>query len=392
MKTISKKRIIHVVSKYFLPVMAGIEANILQTYKVLVENGWDVTIHTSKNTLTEKDCLPPEDLIEGLKVVRYPYRWYGYLPRINWQENCLVCLHNFNVFPHFLIMAYSLVLKLLGKKKFALVLTPHGGFNPEWSIFPKFIATAKKIYHYTLGTFLINAVIDKMRAVSEWEKDQIVNKGVYSQKVVTISNGLDDEAFLNDDSKVGPKIKKMVADYGRYLFGDARIYSIKNLETIIRALPLIPSDIKFINIGMVGSNDYLIAMKDLAKQLGVSDRVIFPGIVRGMDKYYLNRHSLMFVHMAKWESFCNVVHQAISQGLVCLVANNTALPYLVKNGVNGYLIDTYDHVSLAQKINYVLDPKNSQEIKSIQKFNFDHGKENSWRSVALKMDKLYQNL
>ena len=40
---------IHVITKYFYPVAAGIETNILETYSVLVKKGWDVTVHTSKD-------------------------------------------------------------------------------------------------------------------------------------------------------------------------------------------------------------------------------------------------------------------------------------------------------------------------------------------------------
>ena len=37
---------IDIVVKYFYPVTAGIETNIMETYRFLVENGWDVTLHT----------------------------------------------------------------------------------------------------------------------------------------------------------------------------------------------------------------------------------------------------------------------------------------------------------------------------------------------------------
>lgn len=386
----SKK--IHVITKYFIPVIAGIEVNILETYSVLVQKGWDVTIHTSKDTYLKKDCLENTDEIRGLKIKRYPFRWYGYFPDIDYTQSSLIALHNFDIFPHFHLMIRVLIQKFLGKKKVRLILTPHGGFNPEWSIFSQLMAFIKKIYTYTLGTWLINSVIDAMRAVSEWERVEIIKKGVDPRKVTTIANGLEDEAFTSVDSQASPEIKKTVKRFGRYIFEDARIYPIKNQETVIKALPLIPKDIKFVNIGMVGDEQYRQMLEKLADDLGVTNRVIFPGIIRGADKYYLNRHALMFVHMAKWESFCNVVHQAISQGLVCLVANNTALPYLVKDKINGFLIDTYDHEELARKINYVSDPENATEINAIKKFNLQHGRENSWRNVAEKMDKLYRNL
>lgn len=383
---------IHVITKYFLPVIAGIEVNILETYSVLVKNGWDVTIHTSKDVYLQKNSLPDSEEIRGLKIKRYLFRWFGFFPEISWKEGELIALHNFDIFPHLHLLLWALFLKIVGRKKFSLVLTPHGGFNPEWSIFSPLQTFVKKTYTYTLGAWLINVCVDAIRAVSEWEKAEMIIKGINSQKVFTIANGLENEALSKDETQVGPKLKNQVKSYGRYLFGDARIYSIKNLETIVKALPLIPADIKFVNIGMVGNQNYLQTLKDIAANLGVADRVIFPGVIRGQEKYYLYRHALMFVHMAKWESFCNVVHQAISQGLICLVANNTALPFLVKDKINGFLIDTYDHKMLSHKINYVLDQKNSREIAKIKKHNLTTGRGNSWANVAQKMADLYQRL
>ena len=44
----SDKRL-HVITRYFYPVAAGIETNILETYSILASRGWDITIHTSKD-------------------------------------------------------------------------------------------------------------------------------------------------------------------------------------------------------------------------------------------------------------------------------------------------------------------------------------------------------
>lgn len=380
---------IDIITKYFIPVVAGIEVNILKTYSVLAQKGWDITIHTSKNTYLEKDILPDSEIYCGLTVRRYHWHWWGIKPHIDWKNTSLVALHNFDIFPHFQLLILSLWHRISGQKKYGLVLTPHGGYNPEWTIFSPLKAWLKKTYTYTLGTWLINQAVDAVRAVSEWEKEEMIKKGLRSDIVHVISNGLEDEAFFQNNKMLSREIKSKVKKWGKYIFEDARVYGIKNYETIIKALPLIPSDINLVSIGMIGNAQYKDNLIKLAKELGVEKRVIFAGIVRGADKYYINRHAQMFVHMAKWESFCNVVHQAISQGLVCIVANNTALPYLVKDGINGFLVDTYDHKQLAEKINFVLDPKNNKLISTIKKYNIEHGRENSWQNVAQKMHNLY---
>ena len=385
---------IHVITKYFYPVAAGIETNILETYSVLVKKGWDITLHTSKDEYLSKNSLLNTESIRGIKVIRYPFVSdnIGFFPEIDWSQIDLVCLHNFNIF-FWRVFLHALWLKLLGRKKFALVLTPHGGFNPEWSIFNPFTAVKKKLYHYTFGTLVINLLVDKVRAVSEWEKKEMIKKGVDPKKVVTISNGVEDEAYMDIDKLASHQIKSQVKQLGKYLIQVGRVYQIKNYETTIKTLPSLPTDINYVIVGQSEKNlDYKNSLIKLANDLGVGDRVIFLGVVRGIDKYYLIKHAQMMVHMAIWESFCNVVHEGLSQGLVCIVSNAYALPYLIKDGVNGFLVDTYDSQTLASQINFVLRNANSPEIQAMKKRNREFGLKDSWGSVAEKMDQLYRSL
>jgi glycosyltransferase involved in cell wall biosynthesis len=352
-------------------------------------------MHTSNDTLTEKGILEPTDAIKGINVKRYPYKRFGYWPKIDWKTADYIALHNFNVFPHFLIMSYVLWLKVLGKKRFKLFLTPHGGFNPEWSIFPKHIAFVKKLYHYTVGTLMINLTVDGMRAVSEWEGREIISKRVNKNIVKVISNGIEDEAYLDVEALASAEIKEQVQSYGKYIIQIGRVYVIKNYETVIRALPNIPSDIKYIIVGPIEHNyhdDYKAKLEKLAEELGVKDRVIFAGVIRGVDKYYMIKHAQMMVHMALWESFCNVVHEGMSQGLVCIVSNTYALPYLIKDGVNGFSLEPHDTKGVAEKINYVLENKDSEEIQNMQNTNRQYGLQTSWAKVAESMHNFYETV
>ncbi len=390
----SQKLHVDVVSKYFYPVAAGIETNIIETYAVLARNGWDVAVHASKDILTEKNRLSDTDEVRGLRIRRYPFRWYGYFPQIDWENTDAVCLHNFNVVPHFYIFIYSLWRKILRKKRYILIVTPHGGFTPEWSIFGRVTILLKKTYHYTIGTLLINFVVDRVRAVSDWERMKIIKKGVAREKVITIDNGIEDEAYADLEQEASDEIKKKVAGYGRYIIQIGRIHKIKNFETTIQALAKLPEryrGLKFVVVGPVGDTVYAERLKTLVQKLELEDRVVFCGVIRGVDKFYLIKKAEIMVHMALWESFCNVVHEGLSQGLICIVSNTFALPYLIKDGVHGYCLDTYDVDAVSKKIEYVLDHKNNPFIREMKARNKEYGLENSWRKVAGRMDEMYRS-
>lgn len=408
---------IHIVSKYFIPVTAGIEVNILNTYKVLASKGWDVALHACNNTFTEQGSLPSSETIEGIRVRRYPWRWYGYWPRFESSETSdvknsktldvgdestrshhyILALHNFDVFPHSLLILKTLMLKLLGRKNYTLVLTPHGGFSLDsvWHLFPWWQRIIKRVYHNFIAPTLLNLTVDGIRAVSEWEKQEMIKIGVSPGKIRVIANGLEDDAYEDIDKKASKSIKQQAKSWGKYLIQIGRVYPIKNYETVIRALPALPKAIKFVIVGPVEVNkfpEYVDQLHQLVKDLNLQDRVIFTGVIKGIDKYYAIKHSQMMVHMAEWESFCNVVHEGMSQGKVCIVADNTALPLLINNGKNGYCIPTHDYKKLAETINYILKNKNTQKIKKIAKLNRQQGLQESWKNVALKMDTWYSQL
>lgn len=384
-----KKKRIHIVVKYFFPVTAGIEVNIHETYSVLAKNGWDITIHTTKDTLTESNILSDRQTIKGLKVKRYRSYWYGFFPKIQYETADMVCLHNFNIVPHLYILLRTLYKKIMSRKNYVLILTSHGGFNPEWSMFVWPISAVKRVYHATIGTFLINQAVDIVRAVSEWEKEELIKAGIDRQRVKVISNGIETQASSDINKNASLKMKKNVKGFGRYIIQIGRIYKIKNYETTIRALTILPKDINYVIVGPIGNEKYYQYLKKLIQELHLENRVIFMGVIRGADKYYLIKKAQMMVHMAHWESFCNVVHEGMSQGLVCIVSNTTALPYLVKNNLNGFCVNKDSYHKAAEKILYVLKNKKNKKIRSIMHENEKFAKEHSWNKVALKMEHLY---
>jgi len=386
-----KKNIIIIV-KYFFPVAAGIETNIMETYSELAKSGWNVNLHTTTDTLTEHNILKKEEAIRGIHVHRWSWHFFGFFPKLHIPDHSLICLHNFNITPHFFFMLKSIFDKGLRKKNYSLILTPHGGFTPEWSTFPLLQRVIKSFYHRTFGVLLINASVDGVRAVSQWEKNEMISNGVKKELVSVMSNGIENMAFEDIDDQVTTEMKEKVAGYGKYLIQIGRIHTIKNFETTIKALAKLPQNIFFLIVGPVGEPEYKKKLVQLIQKLGLNNRVIFYGVARGAEKYYLIKHAQMMVHMAIWESYCNVVHEGMSQGLVCIVSNNTALPLLIKHKVNGYCLPTKDVAKLTNQIQYVLKNKQSAEIKKIEKENILEVREHSWSSVAKKMDAWYTSI
>jgi glycosyltransferase involved in cell wall biosynthesis len=293
--------------------------------------------------------------------------------------------------PSFIILIQCFFLKLLGKKKFTLVLTPHGSFTSDWSIFPKWQVFIKRPFHY-IAVFFINRTVDGIIAVSEWEKGQMVQKGIKSDLLRVIYNGIEKKGYEDVEAKASEKTKKLVKELGQYIIQVGTIQPRKNQEVVIKTLPLLPAEVKFAIVGPFENSEYFEKLQRLIEELGLQGRVVFLGTITGHNKYYLMRHAHLMVHMSRHEALCNAVHEGMSQGCICIVSKDTALTDLIKEGINGYHADPYDHRDVAEKINFVLKNLRNANTQSIKRENIKVTRNHSWENTARQLEEYFLQL
>lgn len=388
----SIRKTIQLLCPSFYPAIGGVETNILEVYSVLVNKGWKVIVHTSKNTLTRRDVLSTKGTIRGIIIKRYASSNLGFKPNIDWSNLDLLIIHNFDIFTYSKIFLNTWFLKLVKRKNFSLIFIPHGTLVPARQWFTLVSYTLRKILYPTLGAFLINRSVDGIRAVSIWERDKLISMGVRPDLIETITNGIENIAFTNFDKKASLEIKRSVRKFGRYIIQVGRINGEKNYETVIKAIKIIPKDVKYLIIGPIQDKHYYKYLKSLIKKLHIGNQVIFLGKVSIYDKYYLIKHAQAMVHMSLSEGFGNSVHEGMSQGLPCIVSNSTALPFLIKQNVNGFCINPKNHKLLGEKINFLLNKKNKKIIHTIRKTNIAVTRDHTWENVALKVEEFYNSV
>jgi len=386
-----KKGHLDVISKYFYPVSAGIETNILETYSQLANLGWTVTVHTTTDTLHQPNCLSESDEVRGIKIRRYHQSFGGFLPKLRFDESSLICLHNFNIWPHSLIYLIIWFRKIIGLKSSKIFLTPHGGFTPEWPTFSFISRILKGFYHHSFGIWFINSQTNFVRAISKWEQTELIRSGVTPEKIILIQNGLDKAALLNHQKLASLDIKLQIKNLGRYFVAVGRLAEIKNYETMIKAISLIKKSPKLVIIGPQQDEAYLAGLKKLAEKLNVAEKIKFIGPLKGSDKYLMVKQAICQIHMARWESFCNVVYEAKSLGQICLVANNTALASLISHNVDGILTETFDEVELSKKLSFMAS-NTALKLRTKIKNNLSQEAFPSWDVTAALMSQYYLRL
>lgn len=381
---------IHVVNKYFFPVTAGIETNLMEVYSKFAKSGHHITMHASRSTLSETNTLRKREKINGINVVRYDHKWFGFVPKIPLNEVDVISLHNFTISPNVFLMFLVAIIKILGKKKFILMLSPQSGFIPDWNSIPKSKAILKRFFHQTIGRVLINYSADGIRVISEWEKKEMIKAGIRKDLIELIGHGTN-EISINTLSKVNSKFKKKIQDFKPYTIQIGRIHPVKNYEISIKAFAKMPHKYTLVIIGPIENKIYFEKLQKLIKDLKIRDRVVFLHALTEAEKFFALKSAEAMVHMSRHEGYCIAVHEAMSQGLVCIVSNATALPEIVIDGVNGYCLDPNDSEGVYKKLKFITDEKNVKKVDEIKNNNLFFTKNITWSQVAKKIEEFYIN-
>lgn len=386
-----RKKQLHIVNKYYLPVLAGIEKCMTETYGRFNHDEWDITIHTSADTLNTPNSLPYEDAVLGMKIIRYTTYHGLFIPLIPWDRADIVVLNNFSLVPIMPLLVNAFLLKVAGFKRAKIVLAPHGGFTPQWSHFEPLQAAVKRFLHNQIGRRLINRTVDAVHSVADWEKERLIKAGVNPVRIYMIPNGVEDEAY-NAEAAPDTKTKKLVKDSGKYIMTISRIHPLKNIDVVIKALARIAQPVKLLIVGQGHDQMYLDQLYELIRNLGLEGRVVFTGVVTGANKFHLIKNAVALAHMSRFEVDPLVVKEALSQGTICIGANNTGIARLITDGVNGYLLPTFDELKLAETVTFLIENPRNREARAIRKYNLDNREQYRWSTASSQIELLFKNL
>ena len=127
---------------------------------------------------------------------------------------------------------------------------------------------------------------------------------------------------------------------------------IYNPEMAIKVLALLKGIHKNASLCMVGpdKDGSLNKVKDLAKQLGVSDSVTFTGVLPKEQWHQLSENFDIFINTTNIDNMPVSVIEAMALGLPVVSTNAGGLPYLIENHVDGLLTPVNDEKKMAEAI------------------------------------------
>lgn len=141
-----------------------------------------------------------------------------------------------------------------------------------------------------------------------------------------------------------------------------RLIRTKHLDQLIRVFVRINEPgWKLVIVGGDAQRQNLKhGFRQLVRQLGATESVIFTGNQSDVDPYYLK--SKIFTFTSSSEGFPNVVGEAMSAGLPVVSFDCTAGPSeMISDGENGFLVPVFDWEMFEAKLKLLLHDENLRE-------------------------------
>lgn len=225
---------------------------------------------------------------------------------------------------------------------------------------------------------------DKIIAVSNYTKNIIIeNYGISSKKVDVAHNGVDlqekptSESVLSELKKSG---KDIVLFVGRLTLQKGPDYFLKAAKLVSEY----NEDALFV---IAGSGDMEEQVMTQAAELGIADKVIFPGFVRGEKLHGLYKIADLFVMPSVSEPFGLTPLESLINGTPVIVSKQSGVSEVLENALR---VDFWDTEEMANKILTSLD--NKKIIDCLSKNGKKEVKNITWESAGKVCVEAYKQL
>ncbi|MBI2077321.1 MAG: glycosyltransferase family 4 protein [Euryarchaeota archaeon] len=360
-------RILHL-NPFFFPYAGGIERRILEVGKR------HARLHEVHVLTAQLEGTAAEEDLEGIRVHRLPSkfslekRYNPPLVKTPHLEEAIEAIDPDVVDFHFRWSpSYA---KAFRRSRAGRVFTYHNTFgegsgalgffsrlNDRWT--RRYIAESHRIV-----------------AISKFIWDDLKTNGFPEDRFALVPNGVDAEALRAQAQPVDEPLADTLVAVGR-------LVAVKGYDTLIRALPQMPPEVRLL---ICGEGPEKETLKRLAAEVGVADRVQLPGWVPEPRKLGILQRCLAFVHPARFEAFGLAPLEAMAMGAPVIATRIGGLPEVV--GDAGILVDPEDPKGIAHAVHRIRsDP---EERRRFVEAAAHQAKAYHWNPVALKLLRIYE--
>ena len=231
---------------------------------------------------------------------------------------------------------------LLRKKAgIPVVSTVHSDYRLDYMGRPLAALTYGNINKLALRKF------DAWVGVSHGMTELLTSRGFDPQRLYPLYNGVDfsnippvvaREEYLE---KLGLKVTEDTVVYGIA----ARINPVKDMETLVRAFALAVKECPNIRLVIAGEGEQEALIRSLAGALCPEGTVFFAGWVKDMYSFYNALDVNLLTSLS--ETFPYALTEGSRMGCATISSRVGGVPYLIDDGINGFLFEPRDVDALA---------------------------------------------
>ncbi len=377
-----KLRILQVASA-FEPLQGGTERVVGELAREIALLGHSVTVLTT-NLFAPQARLGEEKIVFSkggkkaeVRVVRVPNKLllagYGFAPGVvgwlkrHWREFDVAHCHGYNRHA-----TESALFFLQGRLPTAF--TAHGFYHTSKN------RLLKQVHEKVLGSRACRAA-SACVAITQDDVKVFEGFGVPKERISIIPNGVALEKF---SQKLAGKNE--FAKFKPFVLFVGRLHASKGLQFLAEAVKELPC--RLVIIG--GDSGFEKSLREIVSAFGIEQKVVFVGEASEEKLVAAYQACEMFVLPSEWEAFGVVLVEAMAAGKPVIGSDRGAIPRLVKDGKNGFVVPFADVSKLKEKIALLL--KDKKLASKMGQRGKEFAKQFSWQTVARDTEKLYLKL
>ena len=204
-----------------------------------------------------------------------------------------------------------------------------------------------------------------------------------NQKIGVVYNGIDIEQFKPSLEERNENIFKIICV--------SRLTKRKGIDCLLKAIDkIVKTKSDKIILYLVGDGNAKGDLEKQAEELGIENYVKFSGRIPHSDLPKIYNSADIFVLPSLNEGMSNTMLEALASGLPLVATDTGGTKELVKDGVNGFIVEMENADDLAQKIETLMNDKDL--VQKMAQESRKLAESMSWQGVAEKYFDLYKNI
>ena len=273
------------------------------------------------------------------------------------------------------------------KPKIKLLLTLQEGDEEEH--LKRYVSGSNLLYKIFIQPWhlLVFKKADYVTAISNYLKERALKNGVKCE-VEVVPNGVNVERFLIDDFRFSiEEFRNKLGINGdeKVVITTSRLVKKNGIDDLIRAIAQTTARLLICGIGEEEKE-----LKKLVEDLKIGNRVLFLGQVDHKDLPKYLWMSDVFCRPSLSEGLGNSFLEAMVAGAPVVATSVGGIPDFLQDGKTGWFCKVKDPESIAEKVRYILDERNKDEVRRVvenagkmveEKYN--------WDNIAIKFKEIF---